>query len=149
MFNFKPMSEEEIVKMEEEKRMALLIQPGVYKFFIDSCEQKRSKAGNQMIEIVALVQDQNGKSRKVYDYLVDTMHYKIRHFFHAIGMGEDYQTGCVNTEKCVGKIGYADIGIRPPKDGYPEKNFIKDYMPKVNSIEQKTEELPFNDDVPF
>lgn len=148
MFEFPPLSD---------------IEPGVYDFQVLKAEQKRSKSGNQMIELTLAVWDANGVQRHIFDYLVSmpSMVYKIKHFCDTVGLTKEYLAGCLNVNDCVDKCGKAEIIIqkgnqKPDGSYYPDKNAVKDYVvtdkdavkadlvkPNNNGSEFKDDDLPF------
>ncbi len=69
----------------------------------------------------------------VFDYLLTSFAYKLRHFCAVTGLMRNYEDGNLEAEDCIGKSGKAEIIIQPgsenPKGGYyPDKNSIKDYI---------------------
>lgn len=151
MFNFIPVSEDEIAKQN-------LLDKGEYKFFVKKAEQKRSKAGNPMIELQLSILDANNREHLVFDYLMDheALRYKIRHFCYSIGLGAKYESGAFSPEECVEKVGHAKIYIKEDASGqYKPKNAVGDYLPLVKKeetelkIKASTNEDPFDDLIPF
>jgi hypothetical protein len=146
---FQPKSEEEIQTMS-------LMHPGIYDFEVIKATDKVSRSGKEMIELQLSVWDTNGKPHTIYDYLMDAMAYKLRHFTEVAGLIDKYNAGIIDEADCLGKSGSVEIIIQkgqPKPDGgfYSDKNSVKDYIvgkPR-NNRETKEEEITFSDDVPF
>ncbi|CAK0740994.1 DUF669 domain-containing protein [Gammaproteobacteria bacterium] len=143
--DFTPQTEEELAE-------AGLLAKGEYPFEILFAEDKRSKKGNAMIEIKLCVFTNDGKTRKLTDYLLSAMAYKLRHFCDAVGLLPQYQNGSLCAADCGGRTGTCKVDIVPAKDGYPPKNEVKDYLtrpakpleakPEVNAAAEE-DNLPF------
>lgn len=141
-FNFTPHTEEEIAKLS-------LLEKGNYQFEVRSSVQKVSKSGNDMIEIVLRIWDKSGKEHSLYDYLLEKMPYKIKHFCDSIGFSKQYESGKLFAEEFVGKCGEVKVYIEE-KSGDSPKNRVADYM--FNDSPKKlieTEEDFKDDDTPF
>lgn len=128
MFTFEPMTEEEIKALN-------LIDPGVYDFEVVKAEQKTSKSGNPMIEMVLKILDANGRERQITDYLVSmkSMMFKIKHFSDSVGLQDKYAQGTFSERDCVGRSGKVEIAIQKgqpnPNGGmYADKAAVKDYV---------------------
>jgi hypothetical protein len=146
-------------KTEEEIQLMSLMAPGVYDFEVVDAKEKVSKSGNEMIELTLTVWDINGKPHTIYDYLLDAMAYKVRHFAEAANLLDKYLAGSINADDC--RCVSAKVEIIIQKGGekfgggtYPDKNSVKDYIvkkgnfsvvPSIKEIAQDT----FNDDIPF
>lgn len=122
---------------------------GTYDFEVADAAEKTSKNGNDMVELVVSVVDKEGKSKKVYDYLVSTdgAAYKVRHFAGATGMIKDYEAGLLNARDMIGKTGRCEIIIKKAQDGYPAKNQISDYICEDSDAKPKAGEI--DDEIPF
>lgn len=142
-------------KTENEVAAAGLWPKGTYDFEVAEAAEKQSSKGNDMIELVVRLFDAEGKSRKVFDWLVDTEGgaYKIRHFAEATGMLEAYERGELRASDMEGKAGSCIVIISKDKTGqYPDKNAISDYVkPKDGTAASperfKREEM--DDEIPF
>ena len=138
---FEPKSEAEIAQ-------AGLWAKGTYDFEVAEANEKVSSKGNDMVELIVRVYDQEGKSRKIFDWLVSTdgAAYKIRNFAAATGMLPDYEKGELRASEMVGKTGKCELIISKDKSGqYPDKNAIADYVTGGASV--KREDL--EDEIPF
>lgn len=138
-------------KTENEVAAAGLFPKGTYDFEIAEANDKQSKAGNDMTELLVRIFDTDGKSKKVFDYLVDTEGgaYKIRHFAEATGMLPEYEKGELLAYQMVGKTGRCEVGIQKDKTGqYPDKNAVFDYIGGGLAAPLKSETM-VDDEIPF
>ena len=143
---FKPQSEEEIAE-------AGLIKKGDYSFEILEAQDKTSKSGNQMIVVKLGVFTEEGKMRKVTDYLLPTMAYKLRHFCDAVGLLPQYQDGSLCADDCKGRTGMVRVDVEPSQNGFPPKNIAKDYITRpakpLGSDRIERSEPVSDDNLPF
>lgn len=139
-------------KTEKEVAEAGMMPKGVYDFEVAEAAEKQSKAGNDMVELIVRVYDSEGRSRKLYDWLVDSegAAYKIRHFAEATNMLPEYERGELQSHDMIGKTGRCQVIIKKDKTGeYPDKNAIADYVSGgANKPAQKVEE-ELDDEIPF
>lgn len=143
-------------KTEKEVAEAGLLAKGTYDFEVTEASEKQSKAGNDMVELIVAVYDAEGRSRKIFDWLVDSdgSAYKIRHFAESTDMLAQYEKGELRSMDMVGKTGKCAVIIKKDKTGeYPDKNAIADYIKGNGSLAAqppapKTPEL-VDDDIPF
>ena len=140
-FTFVPLTEEEI-------NAANLLPDGEYDFEVIAAKDKLSKSGNTMIELQLKVWDNAGREHIIFDYLLLSLMYKVKHFCDAVGLIESYKAGLIKDHECVAKIGKAKIIIQKGKDGYPDKNSVKDYLASKNEEPKKTDNF-VSDDIPF
>lgn len=130
---------------------------GLYDFEVTDAKEKLSAKNNEMIELNVKLYDTEGRSFWLYDYLVssDGMAYKVRHFAAATGLLAKYEKGELTAEDCLGKTGRCQLGVEPAKNGYPAKNKIADYVPKVPgapliaSMSAKDVSKELDDEIPF
>ena len=97
-----------------------LLADGTYPFEVKTASDQYSKTGNEMIKVMLLV---NGETI-VFDYLIEAMKFKLKHFCEAVGL--DY-SGNLEASDCEGKCGRVKIVIK--EDGFGKKNEVKDYIP--------------------
>lgn len=143
---FTPKSEEEVSN---------LLPEGTYKFIIEDATDKVSKSGNEMIELKLRIQSPQEKI--VFDYLLEVMPYKLRHFCEATGLMHKYESATLMAADCMGKSGECLLIIDDKNISYPAKNAVKDYVKKSKKglgapkSEEKAPalDLEFNDDIPF
>lgn len=141
-----PMSDEQLAVMN-------LVSDGQYQFEVTNAEDTQSKAGNDMIKLVLNVWDAEGKQHTIYDYLLESMPKKLKHFARHLGLIAKYESGELLAEDCIGKCGTLDLVIQEDKSGkYPPRNSVVNYVEKkdfVNHGSPVTEGDLFDDDIPF
>jgi len=131
--NFKPKKESEL----SEKYEQILLPAGEYDFTVTKATDKTSGNGNEMIEMKLDIHIPEGGKAKVYDYLLEAMHYKLKHFCEATNLVPQYETGSLTAALCTGRTGRCIIVIKADKNGtYADRNEVKDYCkPDINSSE--------------
>lgn len=146
-------------KSENEIQSAGLIEEGIYNFQITLATDEVSSKGNEMIKLTIKIWDNNDCEKIIFDYLLEAMHYKLRHFAEVTGLIKKYESGELTASDCVGKSGKLNLVIqegKPKPDGgfYPNKNSVKDYV----KLEEKTSPIvsdhysqkdKFDDVLPF
>lgn len=136
----------------EELQALNLISPGVYDYQVIEAKDRISKSGNEMIELRLRVWDEKGSERTIFDYLLDSMSHKIRHFSEVNDLLDKYNSGEIEAMDCIGKAGKVEIVIQKDKTGmYGDKNSVKDYVTKDNlKITETVVNNEFDDkDIPF
>lgn len=138
-----------VLSDEEMEAMKKRLEPAEYIFQVEGAENKISKSGNPMIELIITVWDDDGKTYKIWDWLIGTknMFWKTKHFWESVG----------EPEKCTGKTFIADFynksgkvktGLRPDDKGN-QKPFIIDYVGNPVKNISLHPEVPFDDDIAF
>lgn len=117
--NFTPKTEEELARES-------LLSAGTYPFEVLEAIEQVSKKGNEMIKLKLNVFGQSGEQVHVYDYLLESMAFKLRHFAEAAGLLRDYEAGKLDAQACVGKNGFVKLEIEEQL-GYVPRNTVKDY----------------------
>lgn len=165
---FTPMTKEEL-------ELASLLPPGIYPFEVMIATDEISKAGNEMIKLKLNVFGDDREAH-VWDYLMEKMAFKLRHFAEATDLLADYEAGKMDAWHCVGKQGYCKLAIDQGNGDFPTKNVVKDYIkpevpmkkPAVSPAAPPSPEIPrklapeefaakhgidtgakFDDDIPF
>lgn len=117
-------------KTEKEVSEEGLLPEGIYDFEIMEAVEKLSKSGNDMIALKIAVYGPNGNARYVFDYLleIEGMSYKIRHAADACGMLDKYESGEIEAGDFINKTGKLKLFIQKGKDGYADKNSVRDYI---------------------
>lgn len=139
---------------EAEAEDAGLWKSGLYDFEVLESKDRVSKSGNDMIELNLKLFDPEGRSFRLFDYLVsiESMGFKVRHFASAVGLLAQYEAGELKAEDCQGRTGRAQVTKQKAKGGYPAKNVIQDYLPvlagqplvgSVKNPEIEDDEIPF------
>jgi hypothetical protein len=136
-------------KTEEQISQENLLPAGIYPFEIMEAIDQISKSNNEMIKLSIRIWDAEGGERFVYDYLLDSIAYKVRHCAYACELSEQYESGTLMASDFIGKTGSLKLGIRKDKSGqYPDQNQVNDYI--VN--EHATGVIPESvrsDEIPF
>lgn len=146
--NFKPKSDDELNTFD-------LFPTGEYDFDVIKAIDDTSKAGNDMIKLELDVYATNGKRTRVFDYLLESLSYKLKHFCEATGLAKEYESGDLSAEMCKNRAGRCVLGIQKDKSGeYPDKNFVKDYCKQTSTHPTPQDGMPdFSDveekDIPY
>jgi hypothetical protein len=113
-------------KTEQQIQEENLIPVGDYDFTVQKAEEKKSKAGNDMI-VIDMDIYVGDKARPFKDYLMESMAYKLRHFCYAVGLGAKYDAGTLTAQDCIGKSGKVKMAQKQNGD-YGLQNNVKDYI---------------------
>jgi hypothetical protein len=137
-------------KTEEELNEIKLVPEGKYSFEVLNAEPMISKGGNEMIKLTLGIWDKEGQIHTIFDYLLEAMAYKLKHFCDAIGLSDKYKEGSIEPFDLIAKLGTLNLIIQKGKDNpnggkYPDKNSVRDYI--IDSVSIKEDTL--NDDLPF
>jgi hypothetical protein len=116
-------------------RQADLLRPDWHDAEFRAAVEKRSKADNDMVEVVVVVRDADGNEREFRDYLTDTGMgaLKLRHACAAAGALDKYEAGEIAAADFPGHSCRVRLGIEK-KRGYRDRNLIEDYMPADASV---------------
>ena len=157
---------------EDELIQSSLLPAGIYPFEVMMAADKISKTGNEMIELKLNVFGDNQEAH-VFDYLLEKMAFKLRHFAEATGLIGEYERGELQALSCLNKMGYCKLGIDKGNGSFPPKNVVLDYVkaevagapatknsllealspdtPKPTSqlAPAAAGDKPFDDDIPF
>lgn len=142
-------------KSKEELQYMSLLPKGVYQFEVSNAEDTKSQAGNDMIKLTLKIYDKNGSPTTLFDYLLESWAYKLRHFAEVTGIVDKYDLGNIEAKDCLGKVGHAEIIIeegkqKPDGSKYHDQNSIKDYIKVAGVIHPvKQDDIELNDDIPF
>lgn len=96
-------------------------------FEVVEANHKVSKKGNDMIALKLRV---FAKTREtvVFDYLLESMGFKLLHFCEAANLTAKYASGNLLAQDCLGKTGRCVVGIEEASGSYPAKNVVSDYI---------------------
>lgn len=144
-------------KTREEAMSIGLLKKGDYPFQVISAKEKISQNGNPMIALMLRVWDESGGEHNVFDNLMMSVEYKLRHFCYSVGLGEMSEKGEFDCDLVINKMGVCKLYIQEDKNGqYPPKNSVADYLinndNEANLTLKKTSEINNDfkdDDVPF
>lgn len=117
-------------KSEQEIQSDGLLPPGIYDFEVLKAEDTISKAsGADMVKLQLHVFDTDGQPRTVFDYLLESVAYKLRHAAEVCDLLDDYENGQLDAEDFIGKTGKCKIAIQKDKSGqFPDRNGVSDYI---------------------
>jgi hypothetical protein len=120
--NFDPKTKEEAFKVN-------LLPKGNYQFEVLRAEDTVSGGGQPMVRILLKVWDETGKPHPLWDVLMESYEFKLRHFCYCVGLGEMSETGKFDCDLVIGKSGVCKIYIKEDKTGeYLPKNAVADYL---------------------
>lgn len=144
-------------KTEQELQAMALVEPGEYSFQVIEALDQTAKSGNEMIKLKLKIWDNMGRERLIFDYVLEAMAFKLRHFCDATGLTEKYEAGELRASDCPGRAGKLDLsletGKQKPEGGYyPDKNSVKDYIKSDGVVAKPVEAAKdeFQDDtIPF
>lgn len=130
-----------VLSENELTRQRIPLIPGESQFEVVAAKETISKSsGNPMIKLELKVWDPKGKQGIVFDYLTSTMQWKLKHFLEAIGLGNRYETGDVDTDELLGRSGKLETHIQKDKSGqYGDQIKVRDYIPATDD-----EIIPFD-----
>jgi len=141
-------------KTEAEAEAEGLLTPGEYDFEVVDAEDKTSAKGNDMIEVVLSIEDENGQVHKVKDWLLEAVAYKLRHFASGAGLLKEYESGNMPASILKGRTGKCKIRLEPAKGDFRAKNAVNDYVknPGGNGASPPPKQFvvaELDDDIPF
>lgn len=139
-------------KTEEELEVQSLLEPGIYQFQVLDATNEMSKKGNEMIKLSLQLWDKDACCHWIFDYLLEAMSFKLRHFCSVTGLMTKYEKGQLDASDCIGKTGCVEISIKegnskPDGTKYPSQNSVKDYV--LNTSYAVSSNDSVDDDVPF
>lgn len=150
---FPPKSENDLID---------LLEVGEGDFTVVEAAEKLSKSnGTPMIELKLKVWDSKGQEGIIFDYLMLTDSNfslrKIRHFCYSCGLEKVYEQGTLSASNCLDRSGKLKIEFQQGKNGYSDKNVVKDYITdntgepkKINpKLATGAQEEKFDDEIPF
>ncbi len=142
---FNPLDESEIFN---------LLPEGDYDFQVRNASDTTSKkTGNEMIKLELIVWSKEGKEHVVFDYLLEAMPHKVKHFADSVGIEHKYSAGGYEASDCVNRSGKVKIIKEDGQGSFQAKNSVKDYIPRDKNapnqepLEEKKDE--FSDEIPF
>jgi hypothetical protein len=125
-----------------------LLPEGQYEAVVKRAEEKVSKSGNPMIELIVTCFTVTGAKVDVFDYLLSTddWAWKVRHFCESAGL--EWAGGSLNDHQCVDRNVRVNLSIKK-QAGYPDKNSVADYLPRPTFAVNAVNRAPEDDDIPF
>lgn len=136
-----------------------MLPEGIYDFTIDKAEDTKSKkSGDPMIAVEITVFSERG-DRKIKDWLMEKMAWKLKHFAFSIGMGQAYESGDLSAEGLVGRSGKVKLKKGSANGDFAARNEVKDYVvadtetmqakPVANAAKLPAAAAPGADEPPF
>jgi hypothetical protein len=127
---------------DEDSGGTFLLDEGKYSFEVAKAEDKKSKAGNDMIELTLHVYDGKGGAKVfVYDWLTSAFKKKVVDFCRCVGLADLVEGGELTAVRCVQRTGEVHL-IQEEYEG-KKRN-------KVDRYDYTTpQKLPEEDDIPF
>lgn len=110
-----------------EKELKNLIPKDQYSFEVLSAEDKYSQAGNEMISLTIGIYYNGKLGPRIFDFLMPSVAYKLRHFCDAVGLLAEYESGNLTADMCTDRSGKCVVDIKKD-DTWGDKNIIKDYI---------------------
>ena len=124
------------VTPKSEEVQPLVLPAGEYDAFTRSAKDKVSKSDNEMIELVLSVWDGQGNETMVFDYLLDAMPLKLRHFCVAVGIEDAYNAGELTAELCQEHNVRVKLKIEESRGEWPRSNKIIDYLASDATVDR-------------
>ncbi|MCH2136513.1 MAG: DUF669 domain-containing protein [Phycisphaerales bacterium] len=107
-----------------------LLPEGLYDIEVVDAEERTSQKGNQMIALTIEAKHPDGYPSRVWDYLVSTPAavFKIKQFCDAAGLDKEFTAGTLKESHCRGRRLKAKIFIESGREGYQDRNAIREYV---------------------
>ncbi len=131
-------------------RADALIPEGKYKFRVKDAREKRSSAGNDMLNLKLIIFI-NNREVPLWDslILIPSMFWKIEHFCEATGLEENLANGRLMAQDCQDQEGYVDIIQKIDAQTGELANKVRDYIQAPVETDAKNDDfIPFDEDVP-
>lgn len=148
-------------KTEEEITTSNLLPEGEYDAEVLTAEETVSKAGNPMIKINLNVFGEEHGNTRVFDYLMGSVAYKLRHFCASAGLLERYEAGDLEADEIANRTCKVKIVIKQDEEKkYPPKNEVRDYIVPADYVHSTSakerpapkkfvQPAPDDSDIPF
>ena len=132
-------------KTDKELESMGLLSKGEYDFDVLKASDEISKEkGNEMIKLTLAVYPLEGDKVTVFDYLLEAMSFKLKHFCDSVGLSKEYAEGHIMADMCVSRSGRCKLDVQGETKEYPAKNVVKDYCPiKVKEQSEAFDDIPF------
>lgn len=111
-----------------------LVPQGEYDFEVVRAEEQVSKKNNPMIKLTLKVNVQD-EHYWLLDYLSDKNPRKIKSFMLCIGLENNYSSGELSEEDCLGQIGRVKI-VHEYSDSYGINSLVSQYLIKGDENEK-------------
>jgi len=139
---FTPKTEEQL-----KQEMGMLAE-GEADFEILDAIDAVSKKGSPMLKLNLQIWDKTGRQGRLFDYIVESFHWKLIHLLKAIGKHELYESGLVNPIDIIGCSGKLEIAIKKSEQ-YGDKPTVKDYISRDEILSDAAEPPALDADFDF
>lgn len=125
-------------KTDAELADEAMLPEGVYDYTIDKATDTTSKkTGAPMIAVELTVFSDRG-DRKIKDWLMEKMAWKLKHFAFSVGLGQAYENGDLSADALVGRSGKVRLKKGQANGDFAARNEVKDYVvPDSETMEAK------------
>jgi hypothetical protein len=114
-------------KTDQQLADEAMLPEGVYDFTIDKATDTTSKkSGDPMIAVEMTVFSERG-DRKIKDWLMEKMAWKLKHFAAAVGLAQAYESGALDAQTLVGRSGKVKLKKGEANGDFAARNEVKDY----------------------
>ena len=117
---------------------------GDYKAEIHRVEERQSRAGNDMVEIVVKVFNGDGAHIFVRDYIVCNLQFHLQRLKKLCAACEpeiDFEAGELDTTQLVDQTVMVTLKTEDGQDGFEDRNVVKTYMRYVGKRKQKKKKV--------
>jgi hypothetical protein len=160
---FTPKTDQQFEQEDKERKEKFLWPRGtLVDYEIISAVSKKSKKGNEMLELSVQVYSPEGMKQTITDYIGEWNLFKLKHICEANGMTAEYEAGEVDANLLYDKVGKAKLGVQkggenPNGGNYPDRNTIDDYFKEATGAQPRQPitktraemENELNDQIPF
>lgn len=131
----------------QQLRADALIKDGRYKYTVLDAREKRSGAGNDMLNL-KLSLEVDGRRVVQFDslILIPKMFWKVEHFCQSAGIPEKIEEGRLMAQDCLGKEGYLDLCQKVDQQSGELINQVKDYVKPEDLSQPTPQDNAFIDD---
>ena len=132
----------------KQMREECLIKEGRYKFRVLDAREKRSSAGNDMLNLkLGLTVGHREIAYWTTLMLIPKMFWQVEHFCQCTGMPEKIDEGRLMAQDCFDKEGYIDIVQKANSDTGEIENKTKDFVKPENLTPASNVDF-IDDDIP-
>jgi len=121
-------------KTDEQLNDEAMLPEGEYDFTVDKAEERVSKKAKEqgatepdMIQVDLTIFSPRG-DRKIRDWVMEKLPWKLKHFAYAIGLGKEYEAGDLQPTSIVGRSGKLFLKKGKPNGDFAARNEVKDYV---------------------
>lgn len=141
--------------LNDQQMADLKIKPGEYPMEVFEAKSMVASTGNKMLMLKMKVFDDNGRTHTMTDFLVavETMAYKIKHFWESVGFPDRYNHKNKSTDY-TGRKGYVSVKPQKNKHGLLENKIVdyilnKETKENVATANENLTNSSLEDDLPF